>query len=154
VREREIDRKETAMKRVLIVANQTAGGSHLHDEVARRIEQEPHRFTLLVPPAPPQHTMTFTEGQTRAMAQERMEKAVEALRDLDVEVEGIVGVSGPMDAIADVLRTQQFDEIVISTLPHNVSRWLRIDLPHRVEKRFGLPVTHVVAEPAHHRGGG
>lgn len=140
------------MKRVLIVANQTAGGTHLHDEVARRIAREPHTFTLLVPPAPPHHTMTFTEGQARALAQERMEEAVAALRDLDVEIEGIVGVSGPMDAIADVMRTQSFDEIIISTLPHNLSKWLRIDLPSRAEKRFGLPVTHVVAEPAEQRG--
>jgi hypothetical protein len=98
--------------------------------------------------------MTFTEGQARAQAQERMEQAVDALRDLNVQIEGIVGVSGPMDAIADVLRTQSFDEIIISTLPRNLSKWLRIDLPHRAEKRFGLPVTHVVAEAAEHRAAG
>lgn len=135
------------MKRVLIVANQTAGGRHLHDEVARRVATEPHTFTLLVPPAPPQHTMTFTEGEARALAKERMDRAIQALRDLDVQIDGVVGVSGPMDAIADVLWTQTFDEIIISTLPHNISKWLRIDLPRRVEKRFGIPVTHVIGEP-------
>lgn len=135
------------MRRVLIVANQTAGGRHLHDEVARRVARERHTFTLLVPPSPPQHTMTFTEGEARAQAVDRMERAIAALRDLGVEIEGIIGVSRPMDAVADVLRTRTFDEIIISTLPHNISKWLRIDLPHRVEKRFGIPVTHVIGEP-------
>ncbi|MGH7857718.1 MAG: hypothetical protein ACREQY_10350 [Candidatus Binatia bacterium] len=136
------------MRRVLIVANQTAGGRHLHDEVRRRIAREPHSFVLVVPPSPPHHTMTFTEGEARADAQERMEHAVASLRELGAEVEGLVGVSRPMDAVADVLWTRTFDEIIVSTLPHAISRWLKIDLPHRVEKRFGLPVTHVVAEPA------
>lgn len=135
------------MRRVLIVANETAGGRHLHDEVRRRMAREPHSFFLVTPPSPPHHTMTFTEGEARADARERLEHALASLRELGADIDGIVGVSRPMDAIADVLWTRAFDEIIVSTLPHAVSRWLRIDLPHRVEKRFGLPVTHVVAEP-------
>ena len=34
---------------------------------------------------------------------------------------------------------------IVSTLPSHLSRWLRLDLPHRVERATGLPVTHVVA---------
>ena len=36
-----------------------------------------------------------------------------------------------------------FDEIVVSTLPAGVSRWLRLDLPRRLRRRCGLPVTVV-----------
>jgi hypothetical protein len=37
---------------------------------------------------------------------------------------------------------------VVSTLPLGVSRWLKQDLPHRAERQFRLPVTHIEAEPA------
>jgi cell pole-organizing protein PopZ len=45
----------------------------------------------------------------------------------------------------DVMRRRQFDEIILSTLPPGVSRWLGQDLPHRAEKQFRLPIQHVVA---------
>jgi hypothetical protein len=50
-----------------------------------------------------------------------------------------------MDAIEDALRNEQFDEIILSTLPHSVSRWLHLDLPHRVA-HLGLPLTTVTAQ--------
>lgn len=70
---------------------------------------------------------------------------------------GEVGDPRPLQAIDDVLlRGERFDGIVLSTLPPGISRWLRLDLPHRVEAQLGLPVTHLVGEPepaAPRRGG-
>ncbi|MGZ4214504.1 MAG: hypothetical protein ACXVS6_05025 [Solirubrobacteraceae bacterium] len=60
-------------------------------------------------------------------------------------VDGIIGDSDPFVAIRETVTNVGFDEIVISTLPVRVSRWLRRDLPHRV-KEFGLPVTVVTAQ--------
>jgi hypothetical protein len=133
------------MKRVLVVANQTAGGEHLKHEVMRRIKEGPHRFTLLVPATKPSGTMTWTDGEAHAQAEKRMKHAVESLREAGAEVEGMVGFSVPIDAIADTLRAKHYDEIIISTLPHRISHWLRLDLPARAESLFGLPVTHIVA---------
>jgi len=61
-----------------------------------------------------------------------------------------VGDANPILAVEDLMRDQEFDEIIVSTLPPRISKWLKIDLPRRVEAAFGLPVTHVVgeAEPA------
>ena len=59
---------------------------------------------------------------------------------------GDLGDSNPMTAISDLLATESFDEIIISTLPSGISRWLGMDLPHRVERRFKLPVTTVTAK--------
>jgi hypothetical protein len=75
-----------------------------------------------------------------------MERAVEALRELGVEVQGVVGVDRPMDAVMDALREDHFDEVVVSTLPHGVSHWLHIDLPARVARYSGLPVHHIVGQ--------
>ena len=50
-----------------------------------------------------------------------------------------------MDAIEETLAAGDFDEIIVSTLPHHISRWLHVDLPHRLT-HLGLPVTTVTAE--------
>lgn len=133
------------MKRVLVVANQTAGGEHLKHEVMRRVKEGPHQFTLLVPATKPTGTMTWTDGEAHAKAEERMEHAIKMLRDAGAEVDGMVGFMVPIDAIADTLRGKHYDEIIISTLPHHISHWLKMDLPARAERLFGLPVTHIVA---------
>jgi hypothetical protein len=132
------------MKRVLIVANETAGGAHLRDEVSRLIREGAEQFTLLVPATRPRKTLTWTEGTAHALASERMDRALVALRDLGAEFDGIVGVERPMDAVMDVLRSQHFDEIIVSTLPHGVSHWLKMDLPARVARYSGVPVHHIV----------
>lgn len=134
-------------RRILIVANQTAGGSHLRQAVRKRIEEGPCVFTLLVPStAPPE--VVWTEGQAHAAAEERMREAVEGLREVGAEVQGVVGVQRPIHAITDVLVENPHDEIIVSTLPVGISRWVKQDLPHRVERVFRLPTTHVVAEHA------
>src|SRR5207249_10852328 len=57
-----------------------------------------------------------------------------------------VGDPSPMKAIEDELQRHQekYDGIVISTLPLQRSRWVALDQPRRIERRFKLPVTHVV----------
>jgi hypothetical protein len=51
----------------------------------------------------------------------------------------------PMDAIEEAVYAGDFDEIILSTLPRRVSRWMHIDLPRRVA-HLGLPVTTVIAQ--------
>ena len=135
-------------RRILIVANQTAGGEHLKAVIERRLAEGPCLFTLLVPASPPADHGTWTEGQMRSLAEQRMHDAVEGLRRTGADVRGVVGDPRPIHAITDVLVEQPHDEIVVSTFPVGISRWLKQDLPHRVERTFRLPVTHVVAEPA------
>lgn len=135
-------------KRVLIVANQTAAGSHLKSEVRKRLEEGPCSFTLLVPATPPREHVVWTDEEAYELAGKRLGVALEGLAGLGAEIRGAVGDPSPMEAIGDELIANSYDEIILSTLPPGVSKWLNQDLPHRVERRFNLPVTHVTSEPA------
>jgi hypothetical protein len=136
------------MDRYLVVANQTLGGEPLLAEIRQLARAGPCAFWIVVPATPPSHGRTWTEGDARATALARLEAALARFRELDVEVEGAVGDANPILAIEDTLREHgPFHRIVLSTLPPGASRWLRLDLPHRVEALFGLPVRHVIGEP-------
>jgi hypothetical protein len=75
-----------------------------------------------------------------------LELALPLLEDAaGAPVEGIIGDPEPLNAVQDAVNLRGFDEIIISTLPKRVSRWLRLDLPSKVSG-LGLPVTTVTAK--------
>ena len=136
------------MRRYLVVANQTLAAEPLVSRVRELARAAPSSFHVVVPATPPRDHV-WTEGEARATARSRLDAALARFAQLGTEVEGEVGDANPMLAIGDALRDHgPFDEIVISTLPKGLSKWLKLDLPHRVEASFGLRVTHVVEEPA------
>jgi hypothetical protein len=122
---------------VLIVANRTSGTPALLDEVRRRARTGPHRFTLLVPDAPNAKAADWT-----------LDGALPLLtRAAATQVEGLSGGPDPLAAIREAVEHASFDEIIISTLPKRVSKWLRHDLIRRVEG-LGLPVMTIVPRMA------
>jgi hypothetical protein len=134
------------VRRYLVVANQTLASEPLVAAIRELNRAGPCAFHLVVPITPPRDHV-WTEGEARAVATERLEAAVERLSALGVEADGEVGDVSPMLAIEDAIREGgPFEAIVLSTLPPGMSRWLKLDLPHRVESAFGLRVTHVVGE--------
>ncbi|MGH2528526.1 MAG: hypothetical protein ACRDH0_04175 [Actinomycetota bacterium] len=133
------------MQRYLVVANQTLGGEHLVARVRELAYEGPCSFHIVVPVTPPTNH-AWTEGEIRAVAQGRLDRALARFREEGADATGEVGDANPVLAVEDALRVQGFDEIIVSTLPPGISRWLKLDLPHRVEAAFGLPVTHVVGE--------
>lgn len=131
------------MRRYLVVANQTLGGGHLLS-LLRELAEKPSTFYVLVPASPPvDHP--WTEAEASAIARRRLEIALERFRKVGLEVTGEVGDARPLQAIDDVLEREPFDEIVLSTLPPRFSRWLKLDLVHRVEAAYRLPVRHVIS---------
>jgi hypothetical protein len=124
-------------RRVLIVAHRTAATPRLLDEVRRRADRGPCRFTLLVP-------RPYWDPDTEEAALV-LELAVPLLDEAaGSHVEGRIGPSDPFEAVREAIEREDFDEVIVSTLPHRVSHWLRRDLPHRVEQ-LGLPTTVVTA---------
>lgn len=136
------------MRRCLIVANRTLAGPDLVGEVIDRDAREPCAFHVLVPATREHGSMAWTEGAALAHARRALDDALARFRDAGIDVTGEVGDESPMLAIGDALRRDHFDEIIVSTLPPGASRWLKRDLPRRVEREYGLPVTHIVAVAA------
>jgi cell pole-organizing protein PopZ len=133
------------MRRYLVVANQTLTGAHLIAKLRELDRGGPCAFHVVVPATVPQDH-PWTEGEVQGTARHRLEEGLALFRDAGVEATGQVGDADPVLAVEDVLREQAFDEIVISTLHPRISRWLKLDLPRRVEGLFGLPVIHVEGE--------
>lgn len=135
-------------KRVLVVANQTSAGSALRAEMLRRVQQGAHVFTLVVPATAPADHLVWTDEEAIDVARRHLDAALSGLREEGVEITGRIGDASPMLAIADAVSTDSYEEIILSTLPAGASRWLKQDLPQRVERRFALPLTVVIAQPA------
>ena len=135
-----------ASTRVLVVAHRTAATPALLEAVRERAARGPCQFTLLVPnPIRGLDRLTDPEDAARDDAQAVLELALPLLEEAaGSPVEGIVGDADPLAAIQDAVNLRGFDEIIISTLPTRVSRWLRLDLPHKAAA-LGLPVTTVTA---------
>jgi hypothetical protein len=134
------------MARYLIVANQTLGGDLLIEHVRQLLSQGACSFHVVVPATHTKDQAFYTEGASHAVAEKRLEAALERFRALGAEVDGEVGDSSPMLAVRDCLMTGAYDGVILSTLPPGVSRWLRQDLPHRLERTFGVPVIHLTGQ--------
>ena len=133
--------------RVLVVANRTAATPALIAAVQERAERGPARFTLLVPNTS-RGIERFADPEDHAdtEAQNTLELALPLLEEASgSEVTGMIGAPEPLDAIQDAVNIHGFDEIILSTLPQRVSRWLRLDLPSKLNG-LGLPVTTVTAK--------
>src|SRR3954467_300917 len=138
--------ESSAPARVLVVAHKTAATPALLDAVRERAARGPATFTLLVPnSARGLEGLMDPEDHDATEAQQMIELALPLLEDAaGAPVDGMVGDPTPMNAIQDAINVRGFDEVIISTLPARVSKWLKLDLPSKVTG-LGLPVTTVTA---------
>jgi hypothetical protein len=132
--------------RVLVVANKTAATPALLDAVRERAAKGPCEFTLLVPNTTHGlHTVVDPEDQSRGEAETVIELAIPLLEQASGgPVDAMIGVPEPLAAIQDAVNLHGFDELIISTLPTRVSKWLKLDLPSKAAG-LGLPLTTVTA---------
>jgi hypothetical protein len=138
----------------LVVAHRTLVGEHLLEHVKSLAGEggsgsggsEGIRFHLVVPVRHP--TGAWTDGEIRAVAQQRLDEGLAAFGAAGLEVTGEVGDENPIYAVDTALRNLDFDcdGVVVSTLPAGVSHWLRVDVVSRLRRQLDLPVTHLVAK--------
>jgi hypothetical protein len=129
---------------VLVVAHQTAATQGLLDAVRERAQSSPAKFHLVVPRQPHgMHKLVDPQDTGEDEAQHVLEAALPKLSEAaGTEVTGSLGDSEPLMAIHDAINLGNYDEIIISTLPLGVSRWLKLDLVSKA-RAIGLPVKHV-----------
>lgn len=163
------------MGRCLIVANQTLGGELLDREVRQRIERGCDFFIVVPTTAPEHETAAWALGfpvdggllayttsevfeederrrqaavvEARQRAERRLDKMIDKVRLHGGDAHGVVGNADPTVAVQEAMDDGPFDEIIVSTLPSGLSRWLRMDLPSRIARSTDIPVTTVEAEP-------
>lgn len=123
---------------VLVVAHRTAATPRLLQEVSRRARAGRCRMTLLVP-------RPYWDPDTDE-AQVVIELAVPLLEGAALgHIDAVIGDSDPVEAVRQYMETTEVDEVIVSTLPQRVSKWLHRDVPSRVQA-LGVPVTVVTAE--------
>lgn len=141
------------MTSILVVANRTAIGTHLTQRVYELKQADPElSVSVVVPATPRSHRGVKVDAAGRPIedpyglerAHEQLSKAVETLGRLGVVASGWVGPADPMGCVRHALAERTFDRIIVSTLPAGTSRWIAMDLPHRIERRYKIPVDHVV----------
>ena len=145
------------MKHVLVVANRTLGGEQFRAAVSARAAAGPAAFFVLVPATPPEDffdtAVSAYAGSLPASAdvdddaRKRLGRVLSSLAREGIQAEGAIGDADPVVAIEQAMARQRYDEIILSTLPAGVSRWLGRDVLHRVERSCGVPVTHVASSP-------
>lgn len=139
----------------VVLGNQTLGSAELLEAVRRRAEAD--RPVYLVVPASrvpgdaaqglhSEHARWHGEHPDVSAARWRLQRALEHWREHGIEADGEVGARDPVRALRDALTRVDADEVIVSSFPSRVSRWLSRDVPRRVERTVGLPV--VVVEQA------
>jgi hypothetical protein len=118
---------------LLVVANRTVDSPELLAAIRERSGRGPVHVTMLVPSA----------WSERPLAERRMESALAHMREAGLAAEGILGDVDPIVAVQEAWDPGRYDEVIVSTLAAGSSRWLQIDLPHRVARLTDCQVRHV-----------
>jgi GABA permease len=129
-------------RRVLVVANRTLHSDELPARLHQMAADAPSRFFLLVPA---DAGAGETPDQARRLAESRLRHLVDRLHDDGIDAEGMIGHPDPFRAVEDILERERFEEIVLSTLPSGLSRWLAADLAGRLERVYQVPVYRIEA---------
>jgi hypothetical protein len=125
--------------KLLVVANQTVDSDELYQALHERAERASLSVTFLIP-----------QDQQEGLAH-RVNHALERLHADGIEAEAMLGDVDPCCAVIECWDPRRWDEVLVSTLPTGTSRWLKIDLPHRIQRAVDAPVTHIVCRPSQDR---
>jgi hypothetical protein len=134
------------MRSYLVVGNQTLDSPELSQAIKERMASGPAKFHIVVPATPLQRGLVWDEDEARVAAQDRLTAAIGRMVDMGAEVSGEIGHRDPIEATEDALRGREVDEVILSTLPPGISRWLGQDVPTRLKGSVLVPVSVVTTK--------
>lgn len=134
------------MRTILVVANETLGGSKLLEREREEAAKGDIRIVLCVPRKNPTHGNVIYIDSAYDAAQVRIDLARSVLRERGVEAIGEVGDPDPYTATMDAIAEHHPDHVIVSTLPAAASGWLRRDFVARITEAARVPVEHIVTD--------
>ena len=134
------------MKHLLVVANETVGGSAVIDAVKKHAEAGDVKVTVICPQNDPSSGWVIYDDAARGAAENRLKTTIAQLREIGVDADGEIMDPDPFTATMDAIHAFNPDAVIVSTHPETRSGWMRKDLPSRIEEESGLPVEHVVVD--------
>jgi hypothetical protein len=136
-----VDEASRTVANVLVVANETVLGEPLLDRIRARANEGKASFLIVSP-------QSDASRREHPEAERRLRAALSTLRAEGIDAHGQIAHPDPFTAAMEAVRDERTDEIIVSTFPGERSGWLRRDLVGRLRSESGLPVEHVVVEPA------
>ncbi|MEX0620296.1 MAG: hypothetical protein WD181_01815 [Solirubrobacterales bacterium] len=117
----------------LVVANQTLADPELGRRLIESAAERPHRFTIIAPE---------TEGISSGSLTRNLASLMARLYRADIDATGQPMSPDPFSSVRNAIAHYQVDDILISTLPGEQSRWLADDLVGKVREITDKPVAH------------
>jgi hypothetical protein len=118
----------------LVVATRTVASGDLIGHLKQKAADRPHRYTIVSPPS----------GQiSRAEICERLARTLAELYRSEIDATGQPMSPAPLAAVRNAIEHYRIDEILISTLTGEQSKWLEEGLIDNVRALTDKPVEHV-----------
>jgi len=121
----------------LVVASKTSSGEELLSHLRTKAAHEGRHLFIAV--VPQQDGLGTAPREARA----RLARMLDRLNAAGLLSAGMIGDPDPYTATINALELFRVDDVVISTLPHERSGWLRADLIERVRHSTSARVEHV-----------
>ena len=133
------------MRRYLVIANQTLLSDQLMQELLLRAEADAATFYVIVPDTA-RRDYANPDDANHSSARTRLNRALSEIRLAGASATGSVEAPDPIEAVELRVRREEYDEIIVSTLPKTLSRWLKMDLPSKIARAVTTPVTTIIAK--------
>jgi hypothetical protein len=105
---------------------------------------------LVITPTLPTRTEWLASATDRAQQQadERLQTVLGQLSDLGTDAEGQVAADDPLLAFEDAIREFAPNHLLIALRAGEAAGWQERQLLEQVQRRFGLPLTAFLVDPA------